>query len=51
MTTWTWETLTTTDAATLKELMRTGETPDPAASEGRTYEGGLHVAWFVLRHP
>ncbi len=39
MTTWTWETLTTTDTAALKELMRTGETPDPAAIQGRTYEG------------
>jgi hypothetical protein len=39
VTAWTWDTLTTTDTAALKELMRSGATPDPAAIAGRTYEG------------
>lgn len=39
MSAWTWDTLTTTDTEALRDLMRTGGTPDPTAIAGRTYEG------------
>jgi hypothetical protein len=37
--TWTWDTLTTADGATLRRLMATGAAPDPAELLGHTYDG------------
>jgi hypothetical protein len=36
---WTWDTLTRADGATFRELMSTGDTPDPARILGHTYAG------------
>jgi hypothetical protein len=37
--TWTWDTLTRADGKTFRELMRTGETPDPERILGDTFKG------------
>jgi hypothetical protein len=37
--TWTWDTLTRADGATFKELMRSGDTPDPQLILGGTFAG------------
>ena len=36
---WTWDTLTTADGATYRELMRTGATPDPQSILGDAFRG------------
>ncbi len=36
---WTWDTLTRADRATLRELMRTGATPEPERILGDSFEG------------
>jgi hypothetical protein len=37
--TWTWDTLTTADRSTLRDLLRTGDTPDPGRILGYTFAG------------
>ena len=37
--TWTWDTLTRADRGTLRELMKTGDTPDPARIQDHTFAG------------
>jgi hypothetical protein len=37
--TWSWDTLTRADHATFRELMKTGDTPEPARILGHTYAG------------
>jgi hypothetical protein len=36
---WTWDTLTTAGGAAYRELMRTGDTPDPGRIVGHTFRG------------
>lgn len=37
--TWTWDTLTRADRGTLRDLMKTGDTPDPERIQDRTFAG------------